>query len=205
LPFSLSFLLPLLIFLPFSLSFLLACLPLLIFFLVFPLVHLLRPTTFFFVLFPLPMSPFSSCPIPSPTEKSLVSPFLHSFSLLLLNIFLYPTFTSLPFLFSYFAMVPSFFCISRSCFLRSLSMNIFFVSYFSLSFPFCLITFSFPHSPLICCLLFPSTLHPVITTYVIFCSSLFFIFHFPFQPCYSLRHVVFFFLPFLFCILKSFP
>jgi hypothetical protein len=41
--------------------------------------------------------------------------------------------------------------------------------------------------------------------YVIFSSSPVFIFHFPFQPSYSLRHTVFFFVAFLFFILKFFP
>jgi hypothetical protein len=56
-------------------------------------------------------------------------------------IYLYPTFTFAPSFFSSFAMSLSFFYISRSCFVRSLSRNIFFVSFLSLSVSFCFIPF----------------------------------------------------------------
>jgi hypothetical protein len=49
--------------------------------------HFLCPSTFFFLLFPFPLSP---SPIPPPAEKSRISPSLHSISTV---IFLYPTFT----------------------------------------------------------------------------------------------------------------
>jgi hypothetical protein len=53
----------------------------------FPGFHFLCPSTFFFVLFPFPLSP---SPIPPPTEKSLISPFLHSISTVpLLLLFFY--------------------------------------------------------------------------------------------------------------------
>jgi hypothetical protein len=104
--------------------------------------HFLCPSTVFFLLFLFPLSPFSPSHIPPPTEKPLVSPFLHFISTVpppSIVIFLHATFTSFPSLFSSFTMVLSFFCISRSCFVRISSL----VPFFSLSFPFCFITFSF--------------------------------------------------------------
>jgi hypothetical protein len=73
LPFLLSFLL-----VP-SPTYLLHCAPFALLF----RIHFLCQSTFFFVLFPFPLSPFSPSPIPPPTEKSLVSPFLHSISTVL--------------------------------------------------------------------------------------------------------------------------
>jgi hypothetical protein len=184
--------------------------------------HFLCPSTFFFVLVPFPLSPFSPSPIPLPTGKSLISPFLHSISTVP------PLFTSFPSLFSSFAMVLLYLSFLFCKIVRSLSMNIFSISFFSLSFlfvsslflshstiPFPLVLvnvvaifdFSFLYVffyqifyvlfdlPLTFSFTYPSYYH-----YVIFSSSPFFILHFPSQPCYS--HVVFLFLPFLFFILK---
>jgi hypothetical protein len=134
--------------LPFSLFFFLWP-PLRIFSLLCPFItgsHFFSPSTFSFIQSPFPLSLFSPYSIPPPNEKFLVSPFLHSFSCTpSIVIFLYPTFTFFPFLSSSCAMVLCFFCV-----VRSLSMNISSVSFFSLSFPFCFITFTFSLHSSIC-------------------------------------------------------
>jgi hypothetical protein len=94
--------------------------------------HFLCPPTFFFVVSLFPLSPFSPPHIPPPTQKPLVSPFLHSISTIPpLLLFSYVPLHFFPFPFSSFAIVLSFFCISCSYFARSLSMNIFSGSIFS--------------------------------------------------------------------------
>jgi hypothetical protein len=108
--------------------------------------HFLCPSTFFFVLFQFPLSSFSPSHIYPPTEKNSNLP-LSSFCLHCTPSILFShiplLLLSLPFFFS-FAMVLSFFCISRSCFIRSLSMNIFSVSFSSLSFSLLFHHFFFP-------------------------------------------------------------
>jgi hypothetical protein len=157
------------------------CPSLRIFSLVFPFMH---PTFFVHLPFSLPFLHFPCLRFLHPSsEKPLVSPFPHSISIPSIDIFLYPTLLlSFPFF-----LLSLWFLVSSVSLILVLTLA---SSIFSL--------LKFYISSLICCLLFPSPLHPVISMLFCFSSS-------PFQPCYSLRHVVFLFLQFLFSILKFFP
>jgi hypothetical protein len=96
--------------------------------------HFLCPSTFFFIIFPFLLSPFSPSYIPPLTKKPLVSrfPHFHLHCTVSIAIFLYLTFASFLSFFFFFAMVLSFFCIFCSLFPS-----------FFLCFPFCVIIFSF--------------------------------------------------------------